>query len=148
MSLKNIYILIRSNILFYILYKIFRNNKIKNTKMLKIQAIRGIFLLGIFIMFFNDNIIFIDIIANLNYRLKENVCLSDQFYLSLLSLEIIAVNSSPMPNPTSMHPTKASGFVFKKKNPTPIPISNPPPIAHELLSSFLFILSICKLFSF
>ena len=47
------------------------------------------------------------------------------------------VTKSPRPIPAIMDPTKARAEVCKKKNPTPKPKSNPPPIAHVLLSSFL-----------
>ena len=42
----------------------------------------------------------------------------------------------PLPNPANIDPTNAKGAFCMKKNPTPIPISKPPPIAHVLLSFF------------
>ena len=56
-------------------------------------------------------------------------------------LERIAVIISPIPNPARIDPTNANaGEFFKKKNPTPMPKSTPPPIAQVLLSSFLFVI--------
>lgn len=56
-------------------------------------------------------------------------------------LEIIEVIISPMPNPASIEPTKAiAGEDCRKKNPTPTPNRTPPPIAHVLLSSLLFVI--------
>jgi hypothetical protein len=46
------------------------------------------------------------------------------------------LTTRPMPNPDIREPTKYSGDRGKKKNPTPIPIITPPPIAQVLLSSF------------
>jgi len=54
--------------------------------------------------------------------------------------DIMDVINSPIPNPISIDPTNARGDLSKKKNPTPIPIITPPPIAHVLLSSFLFVI--------
>jgi len=51
--------------------------------------------------------------------------------------DIRAVITRPMPNPAIMDPTNAKGAFGKKKNPTPIPIRTPPPIAQVLLSFFL-----------
>jgi hypothetical protein len=67
---------------------------------------------------------------------KLNLVRSCFYFLSFL-VEIIDVTSSPRPSPPIMDPTnaRASG---RKKNPTPNPRSNPPPIAQVLLSSFLF----------
>jgi hypothetical protein len=42
-----------------------------------------------------------------------------------------------MPNPKIIDPTKYRGAAGRKKNPTPVPIITPPPIAQVLLSSFL-----------
>jgi hypothetical protein len=55
-------------------------------------------------------------------------------------LEIMAVITRPRPNPTNVDPTNAIGDSRTKKNPTPIPISKHPPIAHVLLSFFLFVM--------
>ena len=47
-----------------------------------------------------------------------------------------------MPYPDSIEPTKANaGEDCRKKNPTPIPNRTPPPIAHVLLSSLLFVIT-------
>ena len=43
----------------------------------------------------------------------------------------------PIPNPNIIKPTKYRGESGRKKNPTPIPMITPPPIAQVLLSSFL-----------
>ena len=48
----------------------------------------------------------------------------------------------PRPNPAKVHPTNAKGDCCKKKNPTPMPMSMPPPVAHVLLSSLLCAFSI------
>ena len=50
----------------------------------------------------------------------------------------MALTIIPKPNPDIMEPTKYSGDWVKKKNPTPKPTITPPPMAHVLLSSFLF----------
>jgi len=48
---------------------------------------------------------------------------------------------SPIPSPASIDPTNAkAGEDFRKKKPTPMPRSTPPPIAQVLLSSLLFVM--------
>jgi hypothetical protein len=49
----------------------------------------------------------------------------------------MVVKIRPRPKPAKMLPTNAKTEVVRKKNPTPNPISKPPPVAHVLLSSFL-----------
>ena len=62
------------------------------------------------------------------------------------SLEIKEVITRPSPIPMSIDATKNRGDTLRKTNPTPIPISVVPPMAHVLLSIFLFALSIIHSF--
>jgi hypothetical protein len=48
-------------------------------------------------------------------------------------MELITI---PIPKPTNKDPTKYSEDNGSKKNPTPKPITMPPPMAQVLLSSF------------
>jgi len=48
--------------------------------------------------------------------------------------EMIEVTIRPRPRPSSVHPTKMRADCCRKKNPTPMPMSTPPPMAQELLS--------------
>jgi len=61
------------------------------------------------------------------------------YYCSFLH-EIIGASTRPIPNPISMEATNNKGEDGRKKNPTPTPIMIVPPIAHELLSSFLVVI--------
>ena len=54
-----------------------------------------------------------------------------------LLLDIMELITMPMPNPNIRDPTKYSGELGRKKNPTPNPVITPPPIAQVLRSSFL-----------
>ena len=58
------------------------------------------------------------------------------FYCYLLSLEIKEVITTPSPIPMSIDATNNRADSLRKMNPTPIPISVVPPIAHVLLSLF------------
>lgn len=63
----------------------------------------------------------------------------DNIY-QLFNEEIIDVIIKPRPSPAIMQPTNINTDLGRKKNPTPKPKSNPPPIAHVLLSSFTLVL--------
>lgn len=54
--------------------------------------------------------------------------------------EMIAAINNPRPMPISIQATKNKGEVCKKINPTPIPTMVMPPMAHELLSTFLSVI--------
>jgi len=56
----------------------------------------------------------------------------------VLRLEMMAVATSPKPNPARSDPTNDSGEAGKKKNPTPRPANRPPPMAHVLLSCLFY----------
>ena len=55
-------------------------------------------------------------------------------------LEIRAVITRPTPIPMRIDAINSRADVLRNMNPTPIPISVVPPMTHELLSSFLFVL--------
>ena len=60
--------------------------------------------------------------------------------------EIIEVMISPKPNPAKIDPTNPmAGEELRKKNPIPIPIMMPPPMAHVLLSSFFCVMTLILL---
>ena len=69
-----------------------------------------------------------------------------KFYYCSFLLEIIEVITRPRPNPNNVDPTNAKGDCCKKKNPAPMPISVPPPIAHVLLSSFLSVMPFSEIY--
>jgi len=54
--------------------------------------------------------------------------------------ENIGANTRPTPNPIRIEATNNKGDDGRKKNPTPTPIMIVPPMAHELLSSFLVVI--------
>ena len=51
-----------------------------------------------------------------------------------------AAINNPKPTPISIQATNTKGEVCKKINPTPIPTIVIPPMAHELLSTFLSVI--------
>ena len=74
----------------------------------------------------------------------ETACTPCSWFYFCFTLEIIEVAIRPRPNPARIDPTNARADAFRKKNPIPMPISNPPPMAHVLLSPFSFVLSILE----
>ena len=62
------------------------------------------------------------------------------YYCCFFLHEIIGASTRPTPNPIRTDATNNKGDDGRKKNPTPTPIMTVPPIAHELLSSFLVVI--------
>ena len=98
---------------------------------------------------------FIDIPVGLGSLFQRIASINDRFYLSrlrrrldvkscfqLFLLEIMETITRPRPIPINIDATNNRGDVRRKMNPTPIPISVVPPIAHKLLLFFLFVLFI------
>ena len=65
-----------------------------------------------------------------------------EVYFPSFALESMELIIRPRHGSAMIEPTNARVDAYRKKNLTPKPISIPPPIAHVLLLSFLFALSI------